>query len=80
MVEEFAETTQNTYKTQFLASSYGTFRSLVVMINLGPKTELLFSSLMQQALFECETPGLELKSLRRFLAIKRFQGTKSKSY
>jgi len=40
MVEEFAETTQNTYKTQFLASSNGTYQSLVVMINLGPKRNL----------------------------------------
>jgi hypothetical protein len=32
---------------------------------------------MQQASFKCETPRLELKSLRAFLAIKRCQGTKS---
>jgi hypothetical protein len=33
---------------------------------------------MQQALFKCEMPQLELKSLWSFLAIKRCQGTKSK--
>ena len=33
---------------------------------------------MQQALFKCEMPRLELKSSRSFLAIKRCQGTKSK--
>jgi hypothetical protein len=30
MVNEFVETTQNTNKTQLLASNYGTFQSLVV--------------------------------------------------
>jgi hypothetical protein len=33
---------------------------------------------MQQALFKCETPRLKLKSSRSFLAIKRWQRTKSK--
>jgi hypothetical protein len=33
---------------------------------------------MWQASFKCETPRLELKSLRSFLGIKRCQGTKSK--
>jgi hypothetical protein len=33
---------------------------------------------MRQALFECETPRLKLKSSRSFLAIKRWQRTKSK--
>jgi hypothetical protein len=31
---------------------------------------------MQQALFKCETPQLELKSLATFLCIKRCQGRK----
>jgi hypothetical protein len=34
---------------------------------------------MQQALFKCEMPQLELKSLQSFLAINRCQGTKSKT-
>jgi hypothetical protein len=33
---------------------------------------------MRQASFKCETQQLELKSSRSFLAIKRFQRTKSK--
>ena len=33
---------------------------------------------MRQALFKCETPRLKLKSSRSFLAIKRWQRTKSK--
>ena len=46
MVDEFVETTQNTNKTQFLASNYyGTFRALVVCENLvpqnGPSTQLI---------------------------------------
>ena len=31
---------------------------------------------MRQALFKCKTPRLKLKSSRRFLAIKRWEGTK----
>jgi len=38
----------------------------------------LLSSSMRQASFKCEMPRLELKSSRSFLAIKRFQWTKSK--
>jgi hypothetical protein len=45
MVNEFVETTQNTNKTQFLASNYGTFRALVVCENFipqnGPSTQLI---------------------------------------
>jgi hypothetical protein len=45
MVKEFVETTQNTNKTQFLASNYGTFRALVVCENFipqnGPSTQLI---------------------------------------
>ena len=38
MVNEFIETTQNTTKTQFLASNYyGTFRALVVCENVIPQ-------------------------------------------
>ncbi len=36
----------------------------------------LLSSSMRQASFKCETPRLELKSSRSFLAIKRCQQTK----
>ena len=78
MVDGFIETTLNTNKTQILPSNYGTFRLLVVCENFNPKTDPLLSSLMQQASFKCEMPRLELKSSWSFLAIKRFQRTKSK--
>jgi len=35
----------------------------------GPKTDPLLSSMIRQALFKCEMPQLELKSLRRFLEL-----------
>ena len=45
MVNEFVITTQNTNKTQLLASNYGTFRALVVCENVipqnGPSTQLI---------------------------------------
>ena len=45
MVNEFVETTQNTNKTQLLASNYGTFRALVVCENFvtrkGPSTHVI---------------------------------------
>jgi len=45
MVNEFVETTQNTNKTQLLASNFGTFRALVVCENFipqnGPSTQLI---------------------------------------
>jgi hypothetical protein len=45
MVNEFVETTQNTNKTQLLASNYGTFQALVVCENFipqnGPSTQLI---------------------------------------
>ena len=45
MVNEFVETTQNTNKTQLLASNYSTFRALVVCDNFipqnGPSTQLI---------------------------------------
>jgi hypothetical protein len=45
MVNEFIETTQNTNKTQHLASNHGTIRALVVCENLiplnGPSTQLI---------------------------------------
>jgi hypothetical protein len=44
MVKEFESDTQNTNKTQILASNYGTFRSLVVCENFNPKTDPLLSS------------------------------------
>ena len=76
MVDELFETTQNTNKTQFLASNYGTFRLLVVYENFipqnGPSTHLI------DATSFVEMPQLELKSSLIFLAIKRYQGTKSK--
>ena len=49
MVDEFVENTQNTDKTQLLASNYGTFRSPVVNENCNPNTDPLLSSSMQQA-------------------------------
>ena len=44
---------------------------LVVCENFNPKTNPLLSSSMRQASFKCDTPRLELKSSRSFLAIKR---------
>ncbi len=41
-----------------------------------PKTDPLLRSSILQASFKCETPRLELKSLRSFLAIKRCQRKK----
>jgi len=45
MVNEFVETTQNTNKTQLLASNYGTFRALVISENFipqnGPSTQII---------------------------------------
>jgi hypothetical protein len=45
MVDEFEQNTQNTNKTQLLASNYGTFWSLVVCENFGtqngPITQLV---------------------------------------
>jgi hypothetical protein len=45
MVDEFKRNTQNTNKTQLLASNYGTFWSLVVYENCGtrngPSTQLI---------------------------------------
>ncbi len=80
MVNEFVETTQNTTKTQLLASNYDTFRALVqLFVRISyPKTDPLLRSSMQQASFKCETSQLELKSSRSFLAIKCWQRTKSK--
>jgi len=76
MVKKIKWNTQNTNKTQFLASNYGTFWSLVVCENFNLKTNPLFSSSMQQASCKCETPRFELKSSCTFLAIKRCQRTK----
>jgi hypothetical protein len=45
MINEFVETTQNTNKTQLLASNYGTFRALVVCEIIipqnGPSTQVI---------------------------------------
>jgi len=76
MVDEFEWNTQNTNKTQLLASNYGTFQTLVVCENINPKTDPLLSSSMRQALCKYETPQLELNSLRSFVAIKCCQRTK----
>ena len=73
MVDEFKWNTQNTNKTQLLASNYGTFRLLVVCKNFNPKTDPLLSSSMQQALCKYEMP---LESSAKFLAIKRCKRTK----
>ena len=78
MVNEFEWNTQNTNKTQLLASNYGTFRSLSHSCceNFNPKMNPLLSSSMQHALCKCEMPRFELKSLHTFLAIKRCQRAK----
>jgi len=47
MVIEVKENTQNTNKTQFLASNYGTFRALVVCENFNPPKDPLLSSSMR---------------------------------
>jgi hypothetical protein len=39
MVNEFAETTQNTNKTQLLASNYRTFQALVISENFIPQNK-----------------------------------------
>jgi hypothetical protein len=39
MVNEFVETTQNTNKTQLLASNHSTFRALVISENFIPQNE-----------------------------------------
>ena len=45
MVNEFVETTQNTNKTQLLASNYGIFRALInsekFITQNGPSTQLI---------------------------------------
>ncbi len=50
MVDEFEWNTQNTNKTQLLASNYSAFWSLVVCENFNPKMDPLLSSLMQREL------------------------------
>jgi hypothetical protein len=77
MVDEFEWNTQNTNKTQLLASNYSTFWSLVVYGEFRDLKRTLFSLLMWQASFKCETPRLEPKSSWTFLAIKHCQGTKT---
>ena len=77
MVDKFKWNTQNTNKTQLLASNYSTFWSLVLVCeNFNPKTDPLLSSSMQQASCKCETPWLELESSAKFLSIKYCQWTK----
>jgi hypothetical protein len=78
----WSTTSNKTHKTLTkhnfkLANTVHFERYLLVRISY-PKTDPLLSSSMRQALLKCETPRLELKSSRSFLAIKRFQRTKSK--
>ena len=75
MVKEFKSNTQNTNKTQPLASYYGTSRSLVVCENCIPNMDPLLSSLMRWALCKYEMPQLELESSAKFLDIKHCQRT-----
>jgi len=35
MVDKFVETTLNTNKTQLLASDYGTFRALIILVRIS---------------------------------------------
>ena len=76
----FRKNTQNTNKTQLLASNYSTFRAscLWEFCNTKDERDPLLTSSMRHALFKCETPRIELKSSRSFLAIKRWQRTKIK--
>jgi hypothetical protein len=76
MVDEFVELTQNTNKTQLLASNYGTFWLLLFMRISYPEMDPLLSSSMQRASFKCVTAQLERKSSRTFLTIKCCQGEK----
>ncbi len=76
MVKEFKPNTQNTNKTQLLASNYGTFRSLVVCESFNPKMDPILSSLMRWSSCKCEIPRLELESSANFLAIKCCHRTK----
>ena len=73
---QFWMKTQNT-NIFFMELTYGRTKSKAMRV-LYPKLDPLLSSSMQQALFICEIPGLELKSLATFLCIKHYQGTKSK--
>ena len=76
MVDEFVELTQNTNKTQLLASNYGTFWLLLFKRISYPEMDPLLSSSMQRALFKCAMAQLERKSSRTFLTIKCCQGGK----
>jgi hypothetical protein len=71
MVNEFVKATQNTNKTQPLASNYGTFRLLVVP-QTGPSTQLIDAL----SCINSETAQLELENSAIFLAIKHCQQTK----
>ena len=80
MVDEFEWNTQNTTKTQLLASNNGTFWLLVVIENFNPKTDSLISSSMRQAWFKCETPRLELESSAILLSADKILVTKIGAY
>jgi len=76
MVIDFEWNTHKTNKTQHLAIKYCTNWSLLVYENFIPEMDPLPSSSMQQASLACETP--QLKRSRTFVAIKCWQGTKSR--
>ena len=77
MVKEFESNTQNTNKTQLLASNYGKFLLLVVCENFNPKTNPLLSSSMRQASCKCEMPRFELKSSRKFSSYQTLSADKN---
>ena len=77
MVKEFEWNTQNTTKTQLLASNTMVHFDRYLFVRISyPKTDPRLSSSMRQASFKCETLRLELKSSAKFLAIKCCQRTK----
>ena len=66
------KTHNNNSKPFKLAITYSRLKQKVLRF-LYTKMDLLLSSLMQRALFECEMPRLKKKNLYTFLAIKRCQ-------
>jgi hypothetical protein len=71
-LNETHKTLTNNY---FQLSTMVHFDHWLLLRMSGHETDPLLSSSMQQALFKCETPQLELKSLRAFLAVERCQRT-----
>jgi uncharacterized membrane protein len=74
MVNKFVETTQNTNKTQLVASNYGTFWALVVCEIFYTPKQTLYSGHQCDKLRK--NVKRHLKSSATFLAIKRCEGTK----